>query len=66
MNAEIFAALYRRLAEAEAIILDALVKGGKDREADERMRGQLYGLGKAKDIVADVQERVRKANAAED
>lgn len=43
-----------------------LVRGTKSRDEDERIRGILRGLQLARQIVDDLEDRLRKAGAAED
>ena len=53
----------RELDEQIASHTASLVRGTSSRDDDQRVRGIIRGLQVAKDIVNDLEDRLRKANA---
>ncbi len=56
----------RELDEQIANHTANLVRGTPSRDEDQRVRGIIRGLLVAKDIVNDLEDRLRKANADRD
>jgi hypothetical protein len=53
----------RQLDEQIELQTEGLVRGSPSRDEDQRIRGIIRGLLVAKQIVADLEDRLRKAES---